>query len=236
MADPIEVALSAVQSAGFIAAHLVGPVKAQLYCVDDPDLTVDLKFNPSSLRLDRASQMTNNPGDVYKSFETGRAGANDTLTFSTWLDASQPPAAVMLAVSLNPYTANVIGQKTSILKDMKALHALSIPREVPDSTPAGLVRPPVLLFLWEEFKFTGIIQSLSMDVKLFDALGAPRRASVDITMEGRAFYATNDPDAFLDASEDAEAFAGTGAFAGDTKYGLSTKLRATALRVALRLV
>jgi hypothetical protein len=236
MADPVEVALSAVQSAAFIATHIAGPVKAQLYCVDDPDLTVDLTFNPTSLRLDRSSHMQNNAGDAYKSFETGRAGANDTLSFTTWLDASQPSAAIMLAVSLNFYTANVAGQKASVLDDMKAIHALSVPREVTDSDPAGMVRPPVLLFLWEEFKFTGVIQSLSMDVKLFDALGAPRRASVDITMEGRAFYATNDPDLFLDAGEDVETFAGKGMVAGDTKYGLSTATRATALRVALRLV
>jgi hypothetical protein len=55
-------------------------------------------------------------------------------------------------------------------------------------------------------------------------------------MEGRAFYATNDPDLFLDAGEDVETFAGKGMVAGDTKYGLSTDTRATALRVALRLV
>jgi Contractile injection system tube protein len=236
MADPVEVAFSLAQSAGFIAAHLVGPVRAQLYCVDDPDLSVDLSFNPQSLTLDRSSQITNNPGKVYKPFETGSAGSNDTLTFQTWLDASQPPAAIMALASLNPYTVNIAGQKASILDDMKALHALTIPREVTDSEPAGLIRPPVVLFLWESFKFTGLITSMSFQVKLFDALGAPRRASVDITLEGRAFYATNDPTTFLDAGEAAESFAGAGIFAGDTKYGLTTATRATALRLALRLL
>jgi hypothetical protein len=223
------------QTAGLLAVHLAGPVKAMLYCVDDGSLSFTLQFNPSSFTLGRQTPVSpqSDGGVVYAGFSPD-AGRNDTLTFETWLDASQPSALVSAAFSLSPYTANIGGSTGSILDDMKALYALTVPRMATAAVEKD-ARPPAVVFLWEDFRFVGVVTEVMFDVKLFDALGAARRAMVNVRMEGKAFSELTDAEDILDSEQEVESFS-TSLLGETASYAAENATRSTALRIALRLV
>lgn len=227
MTDPVELAGHLAQSATLLGNHLVGPVKAMLYCVDDATLSVKLQFNPESLRLDRGVSLSPGSGVIFAGFEPSNA-RNDTLIFETWLDTSELPAAANAAASLMPYTFSTVGSSQSILEQMEALYLLTLPGAPMMSSYDAEVRPPVVVFLWDKLKFTGMISAMNFDIKLFDPLGAPRRASVYIQMEGRAFWTTSTPDDVLNDTASAQTF-----LVGTTP---TTDLVETARSIALRVL
>lgn len=232
MTDPVEIAGHLVQSATLLGNHLAGPVKAMLYCIDDPSLSMTLQFNPSNLRIDRGISVVSGDGDTYAGFR-GSAGKNDTLNMDLWLDQSEATGAEAVVTALLPYTFNVVGKARSIESDMKKLYALTIPgSDSPDLEQAP--RQPVVVFLWNDLRFTGVISMLTFDVKHFDILGSPVRASVSFQMEGRAFYVTDDPQKVNEPTESPEAFPG-GVAVPELAYKAKTAVRKTALRVLNRL-
>ena len=232
MIDPIELAGHLAQSATLLGNHLAGPVKAMLYCIDKPSLSVTLQFNPATLRIDRGLSVTPGEGDVYAGFKPS-GGANDTLIMEFWLDKSEATGAEAVITALLPYTFNELGTARTIEPEMKKLYALTMPGESnSDFTTAP--RPPVVVFLWNDLRFTGVITSMSFNIKHFDVLGAPVRASVDVTMGGRAFWTSNDAQKTIEPEVSPASFSKSGAMAELTYKG-KTGVRSAALRVLNRL-
>lgn len=233
MIDPLELAGHIAQSATLLGNHLAGPVKAMLYCVDDPDLSVTLQFNPDDMRLDRGISPGHGNGLMYAGFNPV-SGANDSLVFDTWLDVSEPSGAEAVVTSLLPYTANILGKSRSIQEDMEALYKLTVPGKHEDTDIDDEVWAPVVVFLWQDFKFSGVITSLTFSIKLFDVLGAPQRAQVSIKMDGRAFWAA---DSSADVNEDAaepQSFS-SGLLGAEATYAAKTATLQVALRLLNRL-
>lgn len=231
MIDPVELAGHLAQSASLLGNHLAGPVKAMLYCVDKPDLSLTLQFNPDDLRIDRGLQVSRGHGKIYSGFESG-GGENDKLSFDVWVDESEPSGAEALVTSLLPYTFNVIGKATSIEPKLKAFYELTRPGSSSTDLDAEAM-PPVVVFLWEKLKFTGVITQMGFTLNMFNVLGAPQRARVTMTIEGRAFYSTNDPeDIILDSGEPQSFSTGLGS---TLAYAAKTTTRTLALRVLNRL-
>lgn len=230
MIDPVELALRATQTAGLMAVHLLGPVRATLECLDDSDLSMSLPFNPESFQLTRRAPVSAGDGVRFAGLEPS-AGTNDTLNFDTWLDASDASTAVAALSAVSPYTPNIAGESKSILEDMEALYQLTVPRIPSDAGPEDLQgRVPVVAFLWNDFKFIGVITNVSFDVRMFDPLGAPRRARVSVSMEGRAFVDA-DIATVLHDTESAESF-GTSLPSVD----VASALKEAALILATRLL
>ncbi len=231
--DAAELAARTVQTAGQLALHLAGPVRAILHNLDDAGKDFAFPFNPETLSLQRGSLMES--GDQAGNFAGLRAGRgqNDTLSFDIWLDASDIGSKVAYAASaVSPVTSSIAGTTGSVLEDMQTLYDLT-KKKVESGKTEG--RLPVLAFLWHDFRFTGVITSLGFEVKLFDALGAPRRAKVSIQMMGQAF---EDVDASqvlrteIDAEEEMDQFSSMGL----STAKVASTLKATALRVAMRLI
>jgi hypothetical protein len=232
--DAAELAARTVQTAGQLALHLAGPVRAILHNLDDAGKDFAFPFNPESFSLQRGGGLMRE-GEQSGNFAGLRAGPgqNDTLSFDIWLDASDIGSKVAYAASaVSPVTSSIAGTTGSVLEDMQTLYDLT-KKKVESGQTEG--RLPVLAFLWHDFRFTGVITALGFDVKLFDALGAPRRAKVSITMMGQAFENVNAAQVLrteLNATESMDEFSAMGL---STAKAAST-LKATALRVALRLI
>ncbi len=247
--DIAEYAARAIQTAGLLALHLMGPVRAVLINLDEsgsPGTTDFLKrggdfsfpFNPESLLISRSSPMSTGSGATnFAGFAVG-SGTNDSLSFVVWLDASDIGAGMGLGGSalyalsaMSPVTSNLAGTTGTVLELMRDLYALTVKKFDPDT---GEARLPVLAFLWQDLRFTGILTSLEFEVTLFDALGAPRRAKATLRMEGRAFEDLKAADVLgvVNATDTMLEF--------DTPLfpymGISAGIKATALRIALRLV
>lgn len=236
--DAAELVARTLQTAGQLALHLTGPVRAILVNLDDGGKDFVLPFNPESLSIRRGGLMTTGSQAGNFAGLQSSGGKNDFLTFDIWLDASDIGNKVAYAASaVSPVTSNLAGTSGSVLDQMKALHALTCKKMDKAAGANDVPRLPVLAFLWQDFRFTGVITNLGFDVRLFDALGAPRRAKVSIEMEGQAFNKVEKDDVLRLASPTAdgtdEKFSG---LVSETLSTASVKTRGVALRLAMRLI
>ena len=141
-----------------------GLVKAELSCLDDGSQSITMQFNPTSFKLGRSVKWSDQSVALQPwgtlQFSTGDS---DTMSLSLVLDESESTASVLPA--------------------MEAYYGLTMPMKI----SADVVRPPVVLFRWEEFRFLGVVRAIDADVTLFDATGCPKRAKLSLSLLGRAF-------------------------------------------------
>lgn len=148
--------------------------RAEITCLDDSSLSISVQFNPTTFKLGRRVTWAEQAAALqpWSTLQYG-SGASDTLNVTLLLDESETDASVLPAV--------------------EAFYGLTMPLKIDSET----IRPPVLLFTWEEFRFLGVAQSIDVDVLLFDATGAPKRATVSLTLLGRAFAEASSADEFF---------------------------------------
>lgn len=160
--------------AGALSANSpLSPAKLELqaYGPKKLELKGDL-LNPTEISLDRknAWQSQRSGGGSQKPAEANGmtfAGGEDSLTLSFLLDASELP-------------------KVDLQDDMKSLYGLTKMYEF-EKDGQKVTRPPVLVAMWGAFVFTGVAESVTIKVTLFDHNAKFKRANVTITMKGSAF-------------------------------------------------
>lgn len=137
--------------------------KASFSCLDAPSLSISVQFNPTTFRTGRRVVWSEQPV-AFQPWGTLQYGTGtcDTMSVSLLVDTSEGPE--------------------SIIPDIKRFHDLTMPMRLGEE-----VRPPVILFVWEEYRFLGVIQSLDCEVMLFDETGRPKRATLALSLLGRAF-------------------------------------------------
>lgn len=140
-----------------------GVVKAVINCLDDPLQSMEVPFNPTSFKLGRKVNWAEQAPVLqpWTTIQFGN-GASDTLQLTLLLDESE--------------------SDRSVLKPIHRIYDLTMPMQVGEA-----VRPPCVVFSWENFDFQGVVQSVDFDVVLFDASGRPKRANVTLTLLGKAF-------------------------------------------------
>jgi hypothetical protein len=185
------------------------PTKASLEV--EGDATYTLQFNPSDLSFGRGRRWIKG-----REFESGqpsltfRGGEPDSLGFEVLLDQSEARATNALqrklyaANALNPLflppplapenTRDVLSEPTGLFAKktvadyVKAWFKMTSVMDV--SGKGGSVdayrRPPIVVFRWGSFVFSGAITKLDVSITLFDVDGEPRRATVKVDMVGRA--------------------------------------------------
>jgi hypothetical protein len=155
--------------------------KAKLIELDDkleqpkpkPDgKTVDVQFNPESLKVSYANQIANRAQGGSGDQSTGPAGRQFVGTGTTkmslqlWFDASTP------------------GKDGSHVDDVRRLTGevtyfmTPQPYQGNDSTKL----PPGVRFEWGSFKFDGIVDSLEETLEYFSRDGHPLRASISLNL------------------------------------------------------
>lgn len=194
------------------------PKKASLVCMDFKDWSIDpLQYNPENLKLDRSVTWSSGRESLapYGSLSYTR-GDQDTLSFTLMFDRSeirgtnalqrQALSAIPLAVAAASAAALMLipgmgaALKMNVLPEVLKLYRLTLPLETVTGNAGGLMRPPVVAFVWGPFQFTGVIESLNFDLNLFDKDGLPRRAKADVKMTGRAMQKVDKVDTLFDPS------------------------------------
>ena len=147
---------------------------AELSCLDDMSMSIVVQFNPTSFKLGRRVSWAEQPAALqpWSTLQYG-SGGSDNMQVTLLMDDSESVA--------------------SVLPNMEGFYRFTLPIRV----SAEVIRPPVLLFRWEEFRFLGVVQSIDIDVLLFDESGSPKRATVALSLIGRAFAAAVSADEFF---------------------------------------
>lgn len=203
------------------------PVKAVLYCLDNPSMSVSLQFNPSSFRLQRRPGWEagggGGGGTLYAPWKGLQfsGGHNDSLSFKTLLDESEERTQKGLSTDFAA-KKNTKRNEKSVLDPMKKLYALTMPLKITDKE----IRPPVVAFIWEQFEFYGVITDLQAETTLFDYTGQPKRAELTITLEGQALTKASSADDVLNVKFTPKAKGG-GAAPSDVKKQMGAGKRST---------
>lgn len=116
-------------------------------------------------------------------------GVNDSLTMTVMFDTTESDSALK-GLGVSPIYPDMFpAYSKSVLGDVEQLYNLTKPilAGFANASKPGVERPPVVVFLWDELKFSGAISAISVTVSAFDKLGVARRASVDLTILGRAY-------------------------------------------------
>lgn len=178
------------------------PAKAQLFCLDLADWSIEAQFNPTDFKYTRSVPW--DAGDSSLQSAWGRlqytGGANDTLNVTLLLDQTEyaddwrkvePPSgnsAKSAALSTSENTESVV-------KQVMEIHRLTMPMKFADR-----IRPPTAAFIWGGFQFQGVLTKVDVDFQFFDEMGKPRRALVTVAMMGRALTAANSVDDLLNGT------------------------------------
>jgi hypothetical protein len=160
------------------------PTKAQLFCLDQGDESITFQFNPTSFQFSR--QVTwaegKNAGQPWTNLSFS-FGGNDTLNVSLLLDTTEPD---------DPDSVN----DTSVLEDVIKYYKLTMPLKITDGAD-DIIRPPVVAFLWEQFQFQGVVTGLDVELLMFDESGRATRATVNLSLLGKALAGASSAQEFF---------------------------------------
>lgn len=191
--------------AGALSANSpTSPAKIEITAYGSKPLKlVGTLLNPTELSLDRKNawqQQRGGGGSGQPAESNGMtfAGGEDNFSFSFLLDASEKP-------------------KDDLIKDMQALYNIARPFTF-DESETKIERPPVIGITWGEFKFTGVVESVSMKVSLFDHNAKFKRMNVTMALKGEAFRSPSED--FLTKVAKAADKAKAGAAGGTASKGL----------------
>lgn len=131
---------------------------------------------------------------------TSAKGDLDELEFDTLFDESEKHEMSQLSASslassfasmvpgLSVALAMTSANTKSVVANIEALYQMTLP--VQFDTKGQEVRPPVLSFVWGDFRFTGVLKSVDFEIIQFDLDGNAKRAKVSCKMQGRFGKAT----------------------------------------------
>ena len=178
------------------------PRKASLTCLECPGLSFDeVQFNPASLKLDRSVSWSEG-GEAMSPWGTlsYAHGKADELSFELLFDQSEyrpstslSAAAIAVAPVGGPEGAALArlagwSNSDSVTYDVRRLYQLTMPIKAVDGNAASTMRPPVVQFHFGDFGFQGVVDSLDVELGLFDQWGMPRRCTVSLELKGRAAF------------------------------------------------
>lgn len=207
--------LGAVQGVGQIQSLLTTVSKAKLLCKEKALLGIpiiernelEFQFNPSTLKLTREPDWDDGAQLASGAYRSMKFGGNrsDKLSFSMLLDESECRGKLATAMALLPMSGlgQVMGfllqNESNTLATMQQLYALTFPyvKVAATTTEKAARRPPLVVFQWGEFNFSGVVDSLEFEMLLFDADGNPRRTMVELSLKGRAFCNLDSADGLL---------------------------------------
>lgn len=197
--------IGAAQGVGQITDLFATLSKAKLLCKEKgmlgssiiSDDELEFQFNPSTLKLNREPDWDDGEKLSAGAYRAVKFGGNraDRLNFTILLDESEYRGKLTALTALMPMSGlgNLLGflfqNKSNTLSTMQQLYALTFPyvKMAKTTTEAATWRPPLVVFKWGDFSFSGVVDSLEYEMLLFDMDGNPRRATVDISLKGRAF-------------------------------------------------
>src|SRR5262245_2305606 len=135
--------------------------------VINPDKSVEVQFNPETLKVSFANQVasSNKPGDQKGPGALQFVGAGTTkLALQLWFDVTAPGA----------------GSADDVRKLTERVAYFITPRK--DTKDPNKLLPPAVQFLWGTFKFDGVVDALEESLEFFSPEGRPLRASVSLTL------------------------------------------------------
>lgn len=132
-----------------------------------------VQFNPETLKVSFANQITQPPGGADQRGPQGRqfVGAGTTkLSLQLWFDV----------------TAGAVDEETSAaVNDVRALTKkvafFMIPKEVQAEKEKAYL-PPGIRFSWGSFQFDGLMDSMEENLEFFSPDGRPLRANVSLAL------------------------------------------------------
>lgn len=127
----------------------------------DGGVGLNVTINPSELSISRRAKWNSGSasGQQFPTLQF-QGGEFDELELELLLDTTE--------------------ETFSVLSPSQTIYNWTVP-----VTTTG--RPPVLLFTWGTFTFQGVVEKVNIDYQRFDGLGAPKRATVKLSMLGKAF-------------------------------------------------
>jgi Contractile injection system tube protein len=127
------------------------------------DGTVEVQFNPSSLRVTYTNNIDQGGATTLDQRRQNPSAQSATLNFDLEFDTAEESDG-QGPVDVRTRTANI--------------------RQFAEpSSKAPKEPPPLLRFLWGSFSFVGIVSQLVEDMDLFSPEGRPLRAKVSVTMK-----------------------------------------------------
>jgi hypothetical protein len=137
--------------------------------VTDPDASLDVQFNPESLKVTYANTLAG--GDQSGGSAIQYVSKSSTkLSVDLWFDTS------------------VLDRVTDVRTMTKKINHFFIP--IPQGE--GLAPPPVR-FLWGSFLFEGVMQSMDETLEFFSADGQPLRAKVALSIASQDIQSRINP-------------------------------------------
>lgn len=152
-------------------------IKAKLQELDkdfkntiNDDRTVQVQFNPETLKVSFANQITtpDSAGDQKGTPARQFVGAGTTkLSLQLWFD-------------VNAELPEGSQQETDVRKLTQRVAYFITPRA--DEKDSTKLIPPAVRFLWGSFQFDGILDSLEESLEFFSSDGIPLRASMSLNI------------------------------------------------------
>lgn len=219
--------IGSAQGVGQVASLFQTLTKAKLLCKEydgtglipgaiyPPLNELEFQFNPSTLKLTREpdwddGDRLNNGAHRAMKFGGNRA---DRLIFQVLLDETEYRGSLTALTALMPMAglgglAGFLFQnRSNTLATMQGIYNLTMPYvKIGGSMfgPAEGWRPPLVVFKWGGFEFSGVVDDLDFEMLLFDMDGNPRRVMVDFTLKGRAFCNLSKADELLEIMDEDE--------------------------------
>src|SRR5215213_7447698 len=135
----------------------------------NPDKDCPVQFNPESLKVSFANQISKPEGAPAKKGKppTQFVGQGTTkLSLQLWFDVT----------ALIPPEQN---EETDVRNLTKKVSYFITPK--PGESPEKMI-PPLVRFSWGSFQFDGIMESMEESLEFFSSDGRPLRASVTISL------------------------------------------------------
>jgi hypothetical protein len=126
--------------------------------VVDEDKTVEVQFNPESLKVTYSNTVSNDDQAGGSAIQHVTKSST-TLTVDLWFDATRLTGV------------QDVREKTNQVKDFFT----------PVEQDGGLA-PPAVRFLWGSFLFEGVMSSLDETLEFFSAAGNPLRAQLSLSI------------------------------------------------------
>lgn len=149
---------------------------------EDAGKSISVQFNPTTYGFSRSVKWSSDSaakqGYPRIGFDCGEA---DNLSVELLLDESE--------------------SSSSINSKLKDLYDLSTPT-VKVGGNATEKRPPLVVYEWGDFRFAGVLEKVDAKLLLFDENGQPKRATVSLSLKGRAFSQAVTADEFFAGAAD----------------------------------
>jgi len=131
----------------------------------NPERTMQVQFNPETLRVSFANQLETPSGDQRGQQGRQFVGAGTTkLSVMLWFDVNAP----------QPKGSN----EGDVRKLTEKVAYFITPRQ--SDHDRGKMVPPIVRFVWGSFRFDGMMESMEESIEFFSNEGIPQRANVSL--------------------------------------------------------